>query len=70
MEEGKETLLGFTADIGRPDRPILGIQNHCPLWNICCASQPTATETTKTNPEQSERFWKSSKTRVFEEGGN
>jgi metallo-beta-lactamase family protein len=56
MEEGKETLLGFTADIGRPDRPILRDPKPLPPVEYLLCESTYGDREHETNPEQSERF--------------
>lgn len=56
MEDGIERLIGFTADIGRPDRPILRDPKPLPpVEYLICESTYGDTEH-ESNPEQSVRF--------------
>lgn len=56
MEGGEEKLVGFTADIGRPDRPILRDPKPLPVVDYLLCESTYGDRDHETNPEQSERF--------------
>ncbi|MBK8699578.1 MAG: MBL fold metallo-hydrolase [Saprospiraceae bacterium] len=55
-ENGKERLFGFTADIGRPDRPILRDPKPLPPVEYMICESTYGDREHESNPEQSERF--------------
>jgi len=55
-ENGKETLLGFTGDIGRPDRPILRDPNPMPEVDYLICESTYGDRDHETTPEQSDKF--------------
>lgn len=55
-EGDKEVLLGFTGDIGRPDRPILRDPNPMPEVDYLICESTYGDRDHETTPEQSDRF--------------
>ncbi|MBK9151249.1 MAG: MBL fold metallo-hydrolase [Saprospiraceae bacterium] len=55
-ENGKETIVGFTADIGRPDRPILRNPQPMPKADYLICESTYGDRVHESTPEQSERF--------------
>lgn len=58
IEGGEEKLLGFTGDIGRPDRPILKDPVALPEVDYLIMESTYGDRLHESNPEQSERFLK------------
>jgi metallo-beta-lactamase family protein len=54
--DGQERLFGFTADIGRPDRPILRDPKPLPPVEYLLCESTYGDKEHETNPEQSERL--------------
>lgn len=55
-ENGKETILGFTGDIGRPDRPILKDPQIMPEADYLICESTYGDKDHESTPEQSDRF--------------
>ena len=55
-ENGKKTLVGFTGDIGRPDRPILRDPQPMPEVDYLICESTYGDRDHETTPEQSDRF--------------
>jgi len=55
-ENGKETILGFTGDIGRPERPILKDPQPMPDVDYLICESTYGDKDHETTPEQSDRF--------------
>jgi metallo-beta-lactamase family protein len=55
-ENGKETILGFTGDIGRPDRPILRDPQPMPEVDYLICESTYGDRVHESGPEQSEQF--------------
>jgi len=55
-ENGKETLLGFTGDIGRPDRPILKDPHPMPEVDYLICESTYGDRDHESTPEQSDKF--------------
>ena len=58
IENGEEKLVGFTGDIGRPDRPILKDPVPLPEVDYLIMESTYGDRLHESNPEQSERFLK------------
>ncbi len=56
MENGKETIIGFTGDIGRPDRPILRDPVPMPEVDYLICESTYGDRLHESTPEQSDRF--------------
>jgi metallo-beta-lactamase family protein len=56
IEGGEEKRLGFTGDIGRPDRPILKDPRPLPEVDYLIMESTYGDRLHESNPEQSERF--------------
>ena len=57
-EGGEQKILGFTGDIGRPDRPILKDPVSLPEVDYLIMESTYGDRLHESNPEQSERFLK------------
>jgi metallo-beta-lactamase family protein len=57
-EGGKETMIGFTGDIGRPDRPILRDPIPLPPVDYLICESTYGDREHESTPEQSEQFLK------------
>lgn len=55
-ENGKETILGFTGDIGRPDRPILRDPQPMPAVDYLICESTYGDKVHEAGPEQSAQF--------------
>lgn len=55
-ENGKETMIGFTGDIGRPDRPILRDPQPMPEVDYLICESTYGDRVHETGPEQSDQF--------------
>lgn len=55
-EAGKEVIVGFTGDIGRPDRPILRDPNPMPDADYLICESTYGDRDHETTPEQTDRF--------------
>lgn len=55
-DNGKETILGFTGDIGRPDRPILRDPQPMPEVDYLICESTYGDRVHESGPEQSEQF--------------
>lgn len=55
-ENGKETIIGFTGDIGRPDRPILRDPVPMPEVDYLICESTYGDRVHESTPEQSEQF--------------
>lgn len=55
-ENGKETILGFSGDIGRPDRPILRDPSPMPQVDYLICESTYGDRVHEATPEQSEQF--------------
>ncbi len=55
-ENGKETLIGFTGDIGRPDRPILRDPIPMPEVEFLICESTYGDRVHESSPEQSAQF--------------
>ncbi|MFT6336573.1 MAG: metallo-beta-lactamase family protein [Halioglobus sp.] len=58
IENGKERLVGFTGDIGRPDRPILRSPQQMPKVEYLICESTYGDKDHQLPPEQSEEFLK------------
>ena len=58
IEGGEEKMLGFSGDIGRPDRPILKDPVRLPEVDYLIMESTYGDRLHESNPEQSERFLK------------
>jgi metallo-beta-lactamase family protein len=58
IENGEEKLLGFSGDIGRPDRPILKDPRPLPEVDYLIMESTYGDRLHESNPEQSDRFLK------------
>lgn len=56
VENGKETIIGFTGDIGRPDRPILRDPQPMPLVDYLICESTYGDREHESAPEQSAQF--------------
>lgn len=57
-EDGKETRLGFTGDIGRPERPILRDPQPMPDVDILISESTYGDKVHEDRPEQSDKLLK------------
>ncbi len=55
-ENGKETILGFTGDIGRPDRPIIKDPVQMPKVDVLLTESTYGDRLHESDPEQSEQL--------------
>lgn len=55
-ENGKETMIGFTGDIGRPDRPILRDPKPLPNVDYLICESTYGDKDHESSPEQSSAF--------------
>lgn len=55
-ENGKETIIGFTGDIGRPDRPILRDPVPMPMVDYLICESTYGDRLHESGPEQSAQF--------------
>jgi metallo-beta-lactamase family protein len=55
-ENGKETIIGFTGDIGRPDRPILRDPIPMPEVDYLICESTYGDRLHESTPEQSDKF--------------
>ncbi len=56
QENGEEKLLGFTGDIGRPDRPILRDPFKMPEVDYLICESTYGSKEHESNPEQTDKF--------------
>ncbi len=68
-ENGIETLIGFTGDIGRPDRPILRDPQPLPPVDYLLCESTYGDKEHETTPEQSEMFLKIIKSTCIDKKG-
>lgn len=68
-ENGKERLIGFTGDIGRPDRPILRNPQQMPEVEYLICESTYGDKDHELPPEQSEEFLKILKETCIEKKG-
>ena len=68
-ENGKETLFGFTGDIGRPDRPILRDPIPLPPVDYLICESTYGDKEHENTPEQSEHFLRVIKETCIENKG-
>lgn len=69
QENGKEILVGFTGDIGRPDRPILRDPQSMPAVDYLICESTYGDRDHESTPEQSQRFLKVIKNTCIEKKG-
>ena len=68
-ENGKERIIGFTGDIGRPDRPILRNPQQMPEVEYLICESTYGDKDHQLPPEQSEEFLKILKETCVEKKG-
>ncbi len=68
-ENGKKTILGFTADIGRPNRPILRDPHPMPLCEYLICESTYGDKKHESLPQELERFLEIIKRTCLEKKG-
>ena len=68
-ENGKERIIGFTGDIGRPDRPILRDPKPMPQVDILICESTYGDKVHESKPEQSEKLKQIIERICLENGG-
>ena len=68
-ENGKETVIGFTGDVGRPDRPILRDPIPMPEVDYLICESTYGDKLHEDRPEQSDKLLKILKETCLEKGG-
>lgn len=69
MEDGKETILGFSGDIGRPNRPILRDPQPMPKLDYLICESTYGDREHELQPEQSAKFLEIIKSTCVENRG-
>ena len=68
-EHGKETILGFTGDIGRPDRPILRDPQQMPDVDYLICESTYGDRDHISKPEETDKLLRVIKSTCLEDGG-